>query len=241
MKRLNLTFIHFFLLFSLEVCIVQLTQAQEVNQQFQNGVLRRTVSNQAKNINDNVTSLILPTANNLVLPDSDISKAEVNVKLDLAKGYGNLNFSTTFQFDLIAIDEANVTTTICQSCEVTITHDKPEILFHKDISATLKNTKEFQLDILNLSATGLPLDVFDQIRATLNYEVTYGIAPIHLAINVSNLSSSQMESSKRFRFTWANWVTNIHFPNYQFQLLRLYNIDPTKTVDEKYYSRSRLE
>ncbi len=181
----------------------------------------------------------LPLPNFSTLPTSRVERARIGIKLDLGEDYqlGDAAFQASLNFTLRAVASDGTSVTLCDQCELNINQNAPEMLYSKDIKnliftgGTYSDVTKFEIIGENFTKSGAASTVVsavidNDIRLTLQYEIDYGIDVSALSVN--NLT--QINDGKSYLFRWD---ANTYVPNYQFQLLRLYNLDETTTADDK--------
>ncbi|MGB0522470.1 MAG: hypothetical protein ACPGJS_05895 [Flammeovirgaceae bacterium] len=163
---------------------------------------------------------------------AQIKSAKLYVKVDLGDDFtfGNLPFQAPIVYTLKAIGTS--TTTISNNASFNISNKAPEAAFYVDITHLLQSqgaVTSFEIPTVNFSveADGLTASLKNRIQNALRLSMSY---VIDYQIDVSNMIVTTTDSRvtpglKGVEFNWSH--TGLA-PNYQFQLLRLYNTDPTK-------------
>ncbi|MEO1653893.1 MAG: hypothetical protein AAFU64_10125, partial [Bacteroidota bacterium] len=172
------------------------------------------------------TSLSLP------LPDinASVKKAMVFVRLDLGENYtlGDIDFSVFASMALQFKQSERLMSFRLNSKE-------PEALFYLDVTKHLDDQltsfdlvldRGFGIQVNSSDSDAIQTYIENNLRVSLSYEVDYQINPV--GITPSNLNIEIAEGEKVASFSWNSEYT----PQYQFQLLRLYNIDTNRREEQ---------
>ena len=171
---------------------------------------------------------------------------KVWVKIDMGENYdlGNNNaghlFNVTVDLDIqLIVPEGSVEPSI--NFNVSLDNNKPEALVYVDMTQFINadnNLSGFSYQTQNISGVTARINsvndnqgiinLNDEMRIGLHYELQYGIDASENAVTLTK--SELIPGTKVMHFEWEN---SCLAPNYEFQLLRLYNIDPLKIEDEQ--------
>ncbi len=184
---------------------------------------------------------------NFTTPCSDfyVKGGKTWVKIDLGQQYGfgsgtaGLLFDINVNLDLTLVTSGGTNPTI--NFDVNLDNQNPEGLVYLDLEQYLDRTNPatglsyLSESISSVTATinsasdGLgTIDVQANMGIGLYYELSYGI---DVANNVVNLVSNTVTpNGKVVSFEWTD---TCEAPNYEFQLLRLFNKDETLVSDER--------
>ena len=187
----------------------------------------------------NQVSIPLPPA--FVIQDYFVKSAMVSVGLRTGPIYtwgssDNLAFQLSLEMSMTYPD-------IVESFTYTLHNEAPEALFVKDFTSELErhsNNANGTSILLNLISpvaqisneiqnTNMSTQQFEQLleelQIVIHYDIEYGIG------NSCNTSINPVENRPEYgRYYTFSWDTNgCEFPDYQFQLLRLYNSNPAST------------
>ena len=185
---------------------------------------------------------------------------KANLGNDYAYGIENANlffdFKISFQLDVLDNSGVVISTPIVfdnLGYDLRIENKKPEAAWVKDFTAfasignpamnadfafkkiRISNVVLIPQLVANPSNTNyvaLLAQIANSIRFELDYDIEYGLDVTSVATKplISSLSYPTL-TQKRQLFTWSNG--GYEHPNYEFQLLRLYNTDPSKIVNER--------
>jgi len=141
--------------------------------------------------------------------------------------YGSNAFTTSVEVEITGYGGIGGTGPVIISKTVTlaINEDAPEQLYHLDFSTDYYQIHSFDIDII--SYTG-HTTVEDDIQLVAYYEEDFKFNAQSSSPLVTNLVNTNLQpTSNQYQFTWSN--SCVAFPNYEIQLLRLYNSDSTNT------------
>lgn len=224
------------LLIGIVFLVAQMVQAQEIG-------LRTDKTMMAVPTTGNTTSGSL----NFTTPCSDfeVQEGKVWVKLDLGEQYGFGSSAAGIVFDInVNLDltlETSAASNPTINFDVNLNNQKPEGLVYLDLKQYLdKDNTATGLSYLSESISAVKatinsavdangaIDVQQNLGLGLHYEIRYGIAvannTVALLSNILNVNGKQVT---------FEWTDSCDAPNYEFQLLRLYNKDPNFITDEQ--------
>ncbi|MBL4709024.1 MAG: RHS repeat protein, partial [Flavobacteriales bacterium] len=157
--------------------------------------------------------------------DKQIDKASINLLFNLGEDYeyGTNAFNTSIDAIVRGYDAilggsvvANYTTTL------SLTEGSPEALFHKDVTAIYNQVYRWELTYSYTSDPVVMSDVNLEFFREEGFAIDVRSASPLVSLNSVSTSGNQHVFS---------WTQNcIDFENYEFQLLRLFNNDATKTT-----------
>ncbi|MES2730613.1 MAG: hypothetical protein V4714_02655 [Bacteroidota bacterium] len=218
--------------------------SQTAEPSYQNSRYTHTIS--AANLQEGQSlSLAVPPALGIT---NKVNGAVVNLRLDLGQthGFGNVAFQAKVIFRLEAI-KGNSILPMCvllESCQLDINRKTPEGLYYQNFATLTNGIKTFAEDVEIIdgfratiesivvkvdpvSVSGVSVEanlasnIASSLRLTLDYAIDYGVKVDNVPL--AALHVSRQDTTKVFLFGWQ--PANTHVPNYQFQLLRLYNLD----------------
>lgn len=187
--------------------------------------------------NDGLQAGKLSSANNLALKTVS---ATLFLTLDLGDNYvvnpsdGDFSISVSLNNNIVGTKT------------ITITKDAPEQTISIDMMQYIDNglllsTVPFIMTVVSgPDLTTLPSGSFihnyaeNSLRVSARIERNYAIDvrdAVSQLVTSPLLSTTPVITGKRANFSW-NTVGNYNYPNYELQILRLYNTDPTKTTDQ---------
>ena len=131
---------------------------------------------------------------------------------------------------------------INEAFSLSIYNEQPEVLFLKEFTSELiahissQQDQEIELYLMSpfigLSNEATTTNMTDQLQQLLNeleivihYDIEYGIST-DCEVDIIPLENTPLQG-KYYTFSWDNNTCN--YPDYHFQLLRLYNNNPLKT------------
>lgn len=217
-------------------------------------IVSRTVISQDLGVQTDYTMIAVPSTGtstsgnlNFTTPCSDFEVREgtVWVKLDLGDQYHFGTGTTGIAFDInVDLDltlETSEGTDPTISFDVNLNNQRPEGLVYLNIGQYLdKDNTTTGLSYLSESITGVTatvnsaddvngvLDLQTNLGIGLHYEITYGTDISDNAVVL--LSNVLGVNGKHVTFEWTD---TCDAPNYEFQLLRLYNKDVGFVDDER--------
>lgn len=178
-----------------------------------------------------------------------VRSASVQVQFDAGEPFtfGNVLFNASLQFQLVPVyrredNSLEEGTPLCSNCRLTVSGLNPKMLYTETFAVT-PNTSSLRLKTISVGpvnvsdsrfdptqANVIAQDIAAALRASLRYRIEYGIdlrgaGPPQAAVVLGNLRSTLL-NRKVSRFQWNAFIDGKetpHVPNYQFQLLRLYN------------------
>jgi hypothetical protein len=188
----------------------------------------------------------------LALPGSvelthQLQTAVVQIQLDAGEPYpfGNIAFEATLKTDVKAVRADGTESLIQQGCVLKITNQAPVALYSKSFlpsdvtqlklyvtTPAVITVKDTRYASATQKAT-LQTTINTALRLTLRYDMAYriqvaqGTAPVTLG----DLQASPL-GPKTYRLSWKAFLgqtPTVHVPNYQLQLLRLYNQEDLAT------------
>lgn len=185
------------------------------------------------------TALTALSSSDLVFNHCASSDACSNKTIDKAKlfllfntgedyNYGSNAFTTSVEVEITGYGGIGGTGPVIINKTVTlaINEDAPEQLYHLDFSTDYYQIHSFDIDII--SYTG-HTTVDDDIQLVAYYEEEFKFNAQSSSPLVTNLVNTNLQpTSNQYQFTWSNSCAA--FPNYEIQLLRLYNNDPADTT-----------
>ncbi|MFN3402657.1 MAG: hypothetical protein ACK40G_01090 [Cytophagaceae bacterium] len=153
------------------------------------------------------------------------------------KGYGS-DFKLKVDFKYSAFAGSNEIFT--KDYSVLIDNDNPEFSISRDLKdriSIIASQTGFDIDRLQIShfvvtdqmeAPALSYNpAKSNLKVSISYEIEYGIDVRMKGSEITLITPTSSGKAANF-----NWGTTYHYPNYQFQLLRLYNNDPAKKFTE---------
>ncbi|MEO5928583.1 MAG: hypothetical protein ABIR47_01510, partial [Candidatus Kapaibacterium sp.] len=170
--------------------------------------------------------------------------ATIKVKLERGDDYlfGAQTFSADVIFKLEEKNSSNINVFRYDSVRLHIDQDNPEQLFQIDYKGTdlsnYKNVKYFQTRIYSFPHSG---SVTGDVRLRISYKDEYAMSavdstnPATKLVAVDSLAASPgpiVGNPVNLRWHIKTGCSDT-FPNYQVQLLRLYNIDTSYNEDSK--------
>ncbi|MBP2832841.1 hypothetical protein J8281_11650 [Aquimarina sp. U1-2] len=185
---------------------------------------------------------------NFITPCSDfnVNSGKVWVKIDMGENYelGYDNFGVPFEITMdldIKLDTNSSRFDPEISFTVALNNNKPESVVFLDLSQYIDNDNNasglsylgyrintVEATLRNISNTSVTFDASTALNVTLNYEVAYGI---DVSSNVvTNLSATPITNSKSYIFSWDD---SCDAPGYEFQIIRLYNTDPSTSNNQQ--------
>ncbi len=218
-------------------------------------ILNSHITNQSapvllQNINANPQLLTTPAVPSL---PRNVKKASVKVKLDLGDDYtlgdlGGKAFEIHVRFNLSLGEDANK---ICNDCELVIFANQPnkknaiEAVYSGDFTSKFNDPKYQVSNTSNLILTINPKDITyintdatvianllsPNARILFGYDIEYGFDVKGTSVNSTSLSFQPNSKNATF-----NWSADLFIPNYQFQLLRLYNMEQGRKNDRSIMS-----
>lgn len=179
-----------------------------------------------------------------------VKAADLKVGADFGEDFkfGGLDFEYNVSFQLTAYDGLNgASNTVnnvfeAASYDLTLNSTNPEGSFVKDFSPfssagdfTFKSYKISNVTVTDLNPASVltaaqKQQIESAIRITLSYDIEYGLDVTQPAGLTPEITAFKTANTKYVVFTWDN--NGYHFPNYQFQLLRLYNISDATAQSE---------
>lgn len=162
-----------------------------------------------------------------------VKSAYIHIKYDTGEDYvlGSGAWSSDLSFTLTPVDNLSQSIEPVQNLTISITQVKPEAAYSRDITALLNSgLRRFTLTSNSATFSGaLSAQAQSRARIKIEYKIEYGWDATASAVTAVAVSSPQ--TSRTVSFSWSNNCKE--FPGYQFQLVRLYNQDPTRITDEK--------
>ncbi|MDO6761759.1 hypothetical protein Q4566_16240 [Tamlana sp. 2_MG-2023] len=168
------------------------------------------------------------------------------IKVDLGENYefGNDNYGIPFDITMdldirILTDDPSSDPSI--SFNVQLNNNKSESIIYLDLNQYIdKNNNSTGFSYLsnkvigvegtirNLTNTAPAINTATNLRVGLNYEINYGVDVT--GNSVSNLRYNLIPDSKVIVFEWDD---SCQAPGYEFQIIRLFNIDPETANNER--------
>lgn len=169
--------------------------------------------------------------------NAQIKKASLYVRAHFGEDYtfGDLPFELAIDYTLTT--QGGTPNTLCNNCEFRLNKRQPEAGFYLDITDLLKangGITAFDIQSLNFTLTADALDVaiknkiLDALTISIDYQIDYQIDVAQNEITSTN--TTVVAGSKQVEFAWGD---SDYSPNYQLELLRLYNTDPSKNDSTK--------
>ena len=154
----------------------------------------------------------------------EIKSAKLWLKLDLGENYAfaDIDFGVDAMLQLMGIpSNPNIL--------FHLDNEHPEALYYLDITNDISSINNISVLLddnndkvyVNPAHSQIQSSLEDSLRVTIGYEITYKINA--KTRSISNTSVNITDKTATF-----SWNTDSYAPNYQFQLLRLYNIDPDR-------------
>ncbi len=198
----------------------------------------------AANINTPMRALVRPPGAS-VMPvyctPRKLHSAEITARLDLGEDYnfGSNPSNGSITFDLI-LKNGGTTVMSYNNIRLSINENAPEQVYRKEIAAALLATYApvTQIDVevtAYTSPTGLQAGA---LRFIVAYHDEYAVHAIDTssptAVRALPVKLDSPVMGDPVEFTWTNaFGCADTFPNYQLQILRLYNIDPSLDQDDE--------
>ncbi|WP_298487867.1 hypothetical protein [uncultured Maribacter sp.] len=174
-----------------------------------------------------------------------VQNGKVWVKLDLGQQYNfgsgtvGIPFDITVNLDVILETTGAVNPTI--NFDLNLDNQKPEGLVYLDLNQYIDDTNvatglSYLTETLNAVTvvvnsavdSNTAIDLQTNLEISLNYELQYGLDVSNNLVSL--VGSTSVTDSKEVSF---EWLDTCDAPNYEFQLLRLYNKDAAKITDEQ--------
>lgn len=161
-----------------------------------------------------------------------IAKAELNVLFNTGEDYeyGKNKFETQVEVRLTphALPLPNITLQVEKyKTTLTINETTPEQLYQVDFTDDYSGIDYFDVEILKyeenpIVSSDIKLTIFYTEKDSIDVRSVQPLLSVKPAIKAT-------AGSNRYTFSWKSTCPEI-FPNYEFQLLRLYNNDNTKSL-----------
>lgn len=173
-----------------------------------------------------------------------VNEGKVWVKLDLGENYELGSNSAGELFDITVDLQLALTTSGDEplvNFSINLNNNKPEALVFVDLKQFIDGTNTttgltymanpvtgVNATINSVSDAQNNIDINSELNISLNYEIDYGISVKTNAVTLQ--SADLLAGTKVMKF---NWEDTCESPNYQFQLLRLFNVDQNKIINEE--------
>ena len=145
--------------------------------------------------------------------------------------YGNIYYDFKISFDL---------TNVTPRCTLALSQYKPEAILNQDFTSYASGNGGFNtptLTISNITTKGSDasqmVDMRPLLKLDIAYDIDYGfdIASLTRAsFLIAPTPQPATITAKRATFNWEN--NGYEFPDYELQLLRLYNTNPAATTEQ---------
>jgi RHS repeat-associated protein len=172
-------------------------------------------------------NLILDHCGDLVTCiNKEIEKAELNVLLNTGDDYeyGNNAFSSSVNVEITGYDNVVGGSIVATYNPVlTIDQDQPEQLFNVDVTADYYNVQRWEIHIASYTP-GVIINNAITLRAFRTEAFKYDVRSVSPLVNLQSV----VQANNQVTFNWGS--SCIPFPNYELQVLRLYNTNPAYTV-----------
>lgn len=187
--------------------------------------------------------------------DYRVKSAHLDIKLFTGETYtyGDHPFAVTVAFEVLAFDgNNNQLPSVFDSSSYTLTVNEktPEQVFQKRFDNWMNQTianddiARFEINVTNVvyDTINTPLAIrmvlANDIDFQADYTIDYGVHYIQNATtqipSIDNLFFAGDSSPVEHRIVNFTWNNGGHlFPNYEFQLLRLYNTHPGNTISQE--------
>lgn len=189
----------------------------------------------------------------LTIPHSNIANANLTIKLDMGQNYlygtgtggaTAANFNYVVSFNIAAYNANTLVTGVFNTTpyQLIIQNTQPEAVFNLDFSSFAESTSgtDFSFTSINISNVQistppnitLNTTLISKMRFEVSYNIAYGLDVITGIANPAITITSQppMVQGKQLTFNWSN--NGYEFPDYEFQLLRLFNNYSTTATSE---------
>lgn len=158
-----------------------------------------------------------------------IDKAELNILLNLGEDYdfGDNAFNTSVDVEVKCYGAYTGNTPLIASFRklLSINKDKPEILFNADITPIYYQVNRFDVIIHDYMEDAL-IDTVITMSVFYTEKFKTDARSITTPVTLNNVDTSSAQTNQ-LSFIWSSSCTK--FPDYEFQLLRLFNTDPADT------------
>ncbi len=171
-----------------------------------------------------------------ISPRPVIKQATVKSSVDLGENFtfGNVDFLAQVRFHLLGQQAGITRDTLCRNCDLTLSTQKPEGLYFREIKNSLSRFDALTLSVLDVQVTvndkrltparkqALQQSLSDALRVQLQYEISYGVPVTQTPPSGLVVFLDQKVAEFRWDTTGVRYA-----PNYQIQLLKLENrVDP---------------
>ncbi len=152
---------------------------------------------------------------------------------DQSYGYGssseNLPFEYNVQFDILAYSSSDVEISVFteSSISLTIKNEEPMTVFYKDITSSFENHFDYIIisNVVLVETTEPSSDFSDNLSFSLNYNINYAYDVMY---NDDEFIEEPINSNFDEENSVFSWEHAYPFSLYQFQILKLYNINSAK-------------
>jgi RHS repeat-associated protein len=154
--------------------------------------------------------------------NKEIERAELNVLLNTGEyyEYGNNVFSSTVNVEVKGYDNVVGGSIIATYNPImTIDQDQPEQLFNVDVTADYYNVHRWEIHIASYTP-GTIINNAISLQAYRTEEFKYDVRSVSPLVNLQSV----VQANNQVTFNWTS--SCIDFPNYELQVLRLFNTNP---------------
>lgn len=183
---------------------------------------------EARSTAENYNSKLINSYN---FPAWEINTAKGNVKLVFADLY-TIPENYTFTINVKVTLGLDPNSLVLNSEDIKLSKSNPESMYYFDFTEFAKQSRAYLFDqVINVTVTSS--NTTQNITYQLSYDIDLGInfgASI-LRPTITNSPPQSYFTNRKIKLDWECKEDNVSltFPNYEVQLLRLYNTDKTKT------------
>jgi hypothetical protein len=176
----------------------------------------------------------------------NVKNATLKIKADFGEVYelNTQSFQYRLTFKVVGLNTASEEV-FAKNYTIDLTSQQAEAFIQRDLSQFIEfgpsGTSSLKIVRFRVSdflitdvTTDNPAFIKSKIQLTAGYEIEYGIDVKDRGNNIQLLQPLLISGTKSVVFTWTPYSNGVSYPypSYQFQLLRLYNKDASKTTDE---------
>jgi RHS repeat-associated protein len=160
-----------------------------------------------------------------------VTKATMNINFNTGSTYiygpssSNGNFSATVNVEIRGYSDYTSTTTVfAVTQQIIINSDQPEKLYYYDLTPTYSSVKIYRVKVLSFTP---PANTLIKNALVINASIEEQRKVTVELTTTSPVLNQNYSGTKTYTFSWDTDQCNA--PSYQFQLLRLYNLDNIST------------